>query len=73
MVTLCPLANTVAVLKVTVTAFPVIAGNLSAVTIVLETAVTTPGAGSHAGCADIICTASTSIADTKAAAFMSFQ
>ncbi len=73
MVTLCPLANTVAVVKVTVTAFPVNAGILSAVAIVLETALTTPGAGSHAGFADMICTATTSIANTEAVAFILFQ
>ena len=42
MVTLCPLANTVAVVKVTVTAFPVIAGNLSLAEIELETEDTDP-------------------------------
>ena len=42
MVTLCPLANTVAVVKVTVTAFPVSVGTLSAAEIVLETEDTAP-------------------------------
>jgi len=42
MVTLCPLANTVAVVKVTVTAFPVNVGILSAVAIVLDTEDTDP-------------------------------
>ncbi len=47
MVTLWPLAIMFVVVKVTVTVLVVRPGNLSAVAMVLETALTTPGTGSH--------------------------
>ena len=59
MVTLCPLSNLVAVVKVTVTAFPVSVGTLSAAAIVLETEDTAPPSetvGPVAGRSDVLCT-----------------